>query len=446
MSAARYAPGVKTYARIAAVGGLSALWALPTAVGQSTEYRMDGSGAWEQVAAPEPGTDAAVIAAARKALAEDRPEQAKTVLDDWLTRNERSGSPLLPEAYTMRGDALVALGQEWDALYDYERVIKQYAGSDQYVVAVERELDIGVRYLNGLRRKFLGVRLLPNEEVGEELLIRVQERLPGSRLAERAGIELADYYYNTRQLELAALAYELFVDNYPNSQYAMRARQRRIYSIIGRYKGPRYDGSSLLDSKILIRRFSSLYPAEAQAAGLDEGLVVRLDESAAQEMLEAARWYETRGDEVSSRFTYRRLMREHPETAAAASALETLQARGWSVEDPDAAERRAARARREKAEQAERERAGAAAREGAGKTAPATGKPATSTPATSTPATSTPATSTPATPVAPVPSPTGERAEPDRRGESKPETAPGGGSGAGGAGGTPEPGPREGTP
>lgn len=308
---------------------------------RGTEYRLDDSGNWVRVAAPEDGSDGALIAAARRALAEDRPTEARTSLDAWLEANERSRSPYLPEALVLRGDALTALGKEWDALYDYERVIKEFAATDQYVLAVERELDIGVRYVNGLKRRFLGVRVLPNEDSGEELLIRVQERMPGSRLAERAGIELADYYYNTRQLELASQAYELFVENYPNSQYAMKARQRRIYSIIGRYKGPRYDGSSLLDSKILVKRFSSLYPAESQAAGLDDGLVVRLDESSAQEMLEQAKWYSSSGDDVSARFVYRRILSEHPRTTAAASALETLQAKGWALEDETLAARKA---------------------------------------------------------------------------------------------------------
>lgn len=310
------------------------------AIAQSTEYRLDDAGNWVQIGGAEQGTDAALINAARKSLAEERPAEARASLDAWLDANERTRNPYLAEALVLRGDALAALGKEWDALYDYERVAKEFPATDQFVIAVERELDIGIRYVNGLKRRFLGMRMLPNEDSGEELLIRVQERMPGSRLAERAGIELADYYYNTRQLELAATAYELFVENYPNSQYAMKARQRRIYATIGKYKGPRYDGSSLRDSRVLVKRFSSLYPAESEATGLDDGLVVRLDESAAQEMLEQAKWYQSNKDDVSARFVLRRILNEHPRTTAAATALETLQARGWELEDPQLAARK----------------------------------------------------------------------------------------------------------
>lgn len=303
------------------------------AAGQSNELRLDDSGQWEQTDAPVPGTTESLLADARRALAEDRPGAARVILDPWIKANERSGDPLLPQALLLRGDALTALGDEYNALYDYERIIKEFTGTESFATAVERELNIGVNYVNGLERKFFGLRILNAEDIGEELLIRVQERMPGSRIAERAGIELADYYYRTRQLKLAAEAYDLFTQLYPRSQYATKAMERRIYSTIAMYKGPRYDGSPLLDSQVLVRRFASLYPAQAKAAGLDDALVARLDDSAADELLETARWYLRNDDEVSARFVLKRLLRERPRSAAAQDAYAFMIERKW-IEPP----------------------------------------------------------------------------------------------------------------
>ena len=310
---------------------LAALICCSPVAAQSNELRLDESGQWEQTAAPIPGTAEALLADARRALAEDRPGAARVILDPWIKANERSGDPLLPRALVMRGDAMTALGDEYNALYDYERVIKEFAATESFTTAVERELNIGVNYVNGLERKFFGLRILDAEDIGEELLIRVQERMPGSRIAERAGIELADYYYRTRQLELASEAYDLFVQLYPRSQYVAKAMERRIYATIARYKGPRYDGSPLLDSQVLVRRFASLYPAQAQAAGIDDALVARLDDSAADELLESARWYLKNNDEVSARFVLKRLLRDRPRSAAAQEAYEFMVDRGWIV-------------------------------------------------------------------------------------------------------------------
>ncbi|HMN42297.1 MAG TPA: outer membrane protein assembly factor BamD [Phycisphaerales bacterium] len=300
----------------------------------SPEYRLDASGNWVQVGAPRPGTDEALIAGARTALAEDRPADAQSLIDPFIERNDRTGNPLLADALLVRADALTAQGDEYEALYDYERAIKEFPASPAFVTAVERELDIAVRYLSGLRRKFLGVRLLGSSDIGEELLIRVQERMPGSRLAERAGIELADYYYREHDLNLAVEAYDLFVENYPKSQYVQRAMQRRIYATIARFKGPKYDGSSLIDAKILTRNFANRFPADAERAGLDDGLMTRLDESAGQAMLESGKWYLKRGDDPSARLVLRRLVRDHPKTSAAQEALDIIQSNGWSVAIP----------------------------------------------------------------------------------------------------------------
>jgi tetratricopeptide (TPR) repeat protein len=313
-----------------ALAAFSAIGLAHTSFAQSNEYRLDSSGNLVQVRpATEATGDEAVIANARRELAEDRPSEAKSLLDPWIDANERTNNPLLAEAFLLRGDATTAMGDEYDALYDYERVIKEFPSTEAYILAVERELDIGVRYANGLSRKLFGVRILDATDIAEELLIRVQERLPGSRLAERAGIELADYYYRSHDLGLAVQAYDLFIQNYPRSQYLQKAMQRRIYATIGRFKGPRYDGSALIDAKLLIRRFANLYPQAAQEAGLDDGLITRLDESAGEEMMETARYYLAKDDDVSARYVLKRLIRMHPQTAAAANAMDMMKDRGW---------------------------------------------------------------------------------------------------------------------
>jgi outer membrane protein assembly factor BamD (BamD/ComL family) len=304
----------------------------PMVSGSSTTYKGDGQGGWTQDQAPAEGTDEAVLAKARRELAEDRPSVAYRTINGWLKPRERAIGPLIPQAYLIRADA-TAVDNEYEALYDYETIIKSFPGSPEYVTAVERELEIGVRYLNGLNRKQMGLRWVGAESVGEELLVRVHERMPGSQLGERAVIELADYYYRELDLESAAVVYQAFAQNYPRSAYAMRAKQRQVFAALGQFKGPRYDTTSLLDSAVLIKRFQNDYPAQAQAVGLDDALLTRIDESRAAQLLETAKWYMDRGDPVSGRVALRRLLRNHPQTASAGKAYDILKARGW-LEEP----------------------------------------------------------------------------------------------------------------
>jgi outer membrane protein assembly factor BamD (BamD/ComL family) len=304
------------------------------ALAQVQEFRLDAPGNLVAQPAAPMDADEQVIARARQALADGKAGQAKSILTPWIKEHAASTHRLLAAAYLLRGDARVADGNEFKALYDYEAVAKGFPATEEFRRAVERELEIGIKYVYGLNRIWLGFRWADATDIGEELLIRVQERLPGSDVAERAGIELADYYWRTRELKLASDAYEIFLANFPKSRYAERARQRRIYANIARFKGPDYDATGLADAQVLIRQFADADPAGAQRAGLSDALVARLDESAASQVLEKARWYLGRSDLVSARATLRKVIERHPQTVAAKTALGILQERNWAVERP----------------------------------------------------------------------------------------------------------------
>lgn len=304
---------------------------------QVHEFRLGPDGAWVDASRPPADKDEATIAEARRLLAADKPDAARRLLDDWIEAHRRTDHPLVPEAYLLRGDAWTASGNEYEALYDYEALARGYPGAPEFVTALERELDIAVRYVHGYKRKQLGIRWIDATTEGVELLIRIQERLPGSRLAERAAIELADAYQARGELELATQMYSIFLKNYPRSEYRRRAMVRLVDAQVRHYHGPRYDARGLREARDLVEDFREAYPADADREGLNTDLLNRIDEELAAQMLERARFYERRGDGVSSRFTLRRLVHKHPGTAAANEALGTLRERGWAFTEPGAA-------------------------------------------------------------------------------------------------------------
>jgi len=298
------------------------------------EYRLDEKGQWRPAPAAAPtSADEETVARARQALADEKPALAATILDEWIEKNQTTQSSLLPQAYLIRGDARTAKGDEYHALYDYEELALNYAGTEEFARAISRELDIALRYLNGLRKKFLGVRIVSATDIGEELLVRVQERMPGTPLAERACIELADYYYRERDLMSASDAYEIYTTNFPKGPNIDKARLRRIYANIGRYKGPNYDTAGLVDARVLIEDYAARDPEGAQKAGLTDALLAKIEESQAAQLLERSKWYLKRADPVSARATLRRLIQRFPTTLSAATALQLMKERDWTLEN-----------------------------------------------------------------------------------------------------------------
>jgi len=308
--------------------------AVGLACAQSRTFELTDAGL-EPKNAPAPGTDAAVIGEARRLLAEGQPGKATDILDTWIEANETSKSPYLPEAYLVRGDAIRADGDEYEALVNYEKICKDYPASDVFVTALERELEVAQLYLGGLRKKSLGfLRIDTGVPHAEEIITRINERLPGSKLAERALLALCDYYYTRRDLRGAAETYDVFLTHFPRSASRQKALQRRIYSNIAQFKGPSYDASGLVEAQYQIDRYRMEYPADAERSGMGDALSARLDESAAQQIWGVSEWYKRRGDPPGQRFALQRLVKKHPNTSAAQLAIETLTKNNWPIEAP----------------------------------------------------------------------------------------------------------------
>ena len=282
------------------------------------EYRLGPDDSWEE-SSPVPGTAEFQVFQARKALALGEPQRARALASSFLDRFPTD--PFRADMLLIRGDALLQMGDEYKALFDYEEITQQHPGSRVFVMALEREFDIATAYANGLRRKFYGTfRLIDASDDAQELLIRIQERLPGSRLAEDAGMELADFYFRRSQMRLAADAYDLFIQNYPRSDRIEKARARLIQSYLASYRGPQYDDAGLRDARRRLESLRAVQPALAQRLGADS-LLVRIRESEAQKLLTTSRWYLSINDPVSAEFYLRQVVERYPGTVAALDGL-----------------------------------------------------------------------------------------------------------------------------
>ena len=305
-------------------------------------HELDDNDDFVQLAEPDPSTPEGQLQLIRRSLVEGRASKAESDAEDWIEANP--GNPLLVEAYLLKGDAIAAQGDYYRSLKDYEIVITLFPGTEQYRTAIEREYDIAKLFVGGLNRKgnWIGFRIFGADDTGIELLIRVQERLPGSSLGERASMDIGDSYCGQGDMEMASEAYGLFLLNYPNSRQREWAMLRLIQASLAKYKGPQFDPSGLTDAAQRLREYQRDYPAAAEKIGAD-ALMVRINESLAKKKLVTAQWYEERGLERGAITMYRNVVTDYPGSAAAQEALKELNERGEPVVDPRKIRREAAR-------------------------------------------------------------------------------------------------------
>lgn len=289
-------------------------------------YRLE-DGQWQKQTALDPSKPEGQLHAVRKALAEGHAKRARKLADRWIERHPESD--LIVEAYLVRGDAWVAQGHFYKALFDYEYLARSYPASEHFLTALERELEIARLFDGGTKRRFLGLRVLPADSEAEELYIRIQERAPGSAIGEKASLALAEYYFRKADMGSATAAYELFLDNYPKSQHRKQAMQRLIAANLATFKGPTFDPTGLVEAGERLKGYKNQFPA----ADVDS-MLVRIEESLALKSYYGAQWYEKQGRTLSAVYTYRRVIRDHPRTAAAELAIQQLGRLGEPVTVP----------------------------------------------------------------------------------------------------------------
>ncbi|MCC7193057.1 MAG: outer membrane protein assembly factor BamD [Phycisphaeraceae bacterium] len=287
---------------------------------------------WKKLTQYDPATPEGQIQEIRRALAEGKGEKAENLCSKWIKRYPNH--PLLVEAWLLRGDAKVMRGNEYKALREYEYVIREFPGSEQFTTALEREYEIAKLYTAGRRRKFLNMRIISADEEAQEIYIRIQERTPGSALGEDASMTLGDHLFARADMRNAAEAYDAFILNYPRSPRRERALLRVIQANLARFKGPEFDSTGLIEANERIKQYQKEYPAAAERIGSD-ALLVRIDESLALKTYYNANWYRGRGEKVSAATMYRRVIKDHPQTAAAKIAMQRLSEMNQSVIDPE---------------------------------------------------------------------------------------------------------------
>lgn len=297
---------------------LTAVLALQGPIHAQEIHELGPDDRWQVQTAGATSGPEAQLAIARRFLAENRPERAYNIVLRWIRRHP--GSPELPMAHLIKGDALVAMTDYYESLYDYEYIARAFPGSNEFKIALEREFEIARMFATGTKRKWLGLRIAPAIDEAEEILIRIQERMPGSQLAEQAGLALGDLYFRQRRMNMAADAYAIFIERYPRSPSLNLANYRLIIANIAAFKGPRFDIVGLLEAKAQLHRLQTLRPAEAEQIGAG-ALVARIEESEATKLLTTARWYQRIGDPIAAEVTVRALVRRFPRSSATAEAL-----------------------------------------------------------------------------------------------------------------------------
>lgn len=294
------------------------------AVGGNSTWELRGE-RWIEVSSAAPTTAPAaepiLDMAERMIRAGNGKAAAKTVIE-WL-RNHKTDTPGRDRAIMLVAEGYYVEGRRVDAYYYLDELMDEYPESPLYQQALQRQYDIADAYLNGYKRVFIWFPWLDAEDEAVDMLYRIQQRSPGSLLAEKALLRTADYYYNSSEFDLAADAYGVYLKSYPRSPDVPRVRLRRAYATLAQFRGTRYDASALVDAKAQLADVATAYPDIADEENLPD-LERRIDDTFARKIYRTADFLRRTKQPGAAVYYYRFLIETFPDAPEAKLARQRL--------------------------------------------------------------------------------------------------------------------------
>lgn len=286
------------------------------------------SGEWMDADAPEEGAPEDELERGRYYLARGAVLRARGLLKRWVAQNPDSERYL--EGVYLHGEALFQAKLFYQAYEQFEIVADQGSG-EIFDRAIRRAMDCARAFFAGEKRRVFRIFWLPAYDDGAQILGRVYERLPGTRIGEEALKTRADFRFERGEMDLAQDEYANLVREFPKGRYTQFAMLRSAEAAEAAFPGILFDDRPLLNAEERYRQVEETYPLYADR----ERVAARLDgirQVRAEKDLEIGKWYERTRQPQAAAFYYRVILKDYGNTLAAAEARQRLRALGFEDE------------------------------------------------------------------------------------------------------------------
>ena len=214
-------------------------------------------------------------------------------------------------------------GNPYEAFQAYQKVIDKYPFSERIQEMNEREYKIAEAFMNGAKRKALGV-TLPVENPAIEIYTKVVENSTYGPLASKAQYKLGLVLKSLLRYYEAEEAFGKVISNYPTSEWADAAKFQIASCRAAESQGPEYDQGAMQEAKQKFEEFSREHP-DAVLSKEAENNILNLKEKEAASNFKIATFYEKQKAYEAAKIYYSDIINNYSDTQWAAKAADKLQ-------------------------------------------------------------------------------------------------------------------------
>src|SRR5437879_596900 len=235
---------------------------------------------------------------------------AKKTVVSWIKSHK--DSLIRDRGVYLLGECNYLMGNRTLAFYNFDELLDLYPDSRYFYPSLQRQYEIADAYLKGFKNRFMGLPIIDAHVEATGMLYRVQQRSPGSPLAEKALLRVADYYYSAGDFDIAADAYAAYIRGYPRSPYLARVRLRQAFSALAQFRGIRYDATPIIDARQQLQDLQAAYPQIAEEENIP-AIIQRIDKALARKLLDIGDYYRRTSKPSAAVYYYRYLMGSYPD-------------------------------------------------------------------------------------------------------------------------------------
>jgi outer membrane protein assembly factor BamD len=226
------------------------------------------------------------------------------------------------------------MGDFWAAYKAYQDVVKKYAGSQYFDLAIERQYNVGNLYLAGEPQRIWKIPLFPSMEKTAEIFETVIKNAPYGKYAPAAQFKIGLAHERQKKWSEAIAAYNKLLDRYPQSDYADDAQYQIGFAWYQASSQPDYDQSAAEKSIEAFQDFNIRYPNSEKRAQAQQ-YVLELNSRRLSGTLNIARFYESQKNYPAAIIYYNEVVQQNPDSTEASEAKQKIDVLRTRMENPD---------------------------------------------------------------------------------------------------------------
>lgn len=233
-------------------------------------------------------------------------------------------SQMAAEAQFYMGRCFEAQNDIGKAAEAFRTLVDRYPYSPRVTDAIEHEFELAEAMLEGKKTKFLGMAIIPAQDTAAELYKHIVKSAPYGPHGVMAQYRLGEAYLALGNLEEADRAFQAVLDNYPNSDYAMKAKYQLARTSLKASQEQEYHETATDAAIQKFDGFRQSNPPPDLETEADKA-IDQLRQKKAESIYETAYFYQNRRRYKSARLYYEDIVAKFPETPVAAKARTRLE-------------------------------------------------------------------------------------------------------------------------